>query len=94
MARGERGGEGHEQVLCQAAAVLVSLATGFATKFSAVALLAILGKRLPVARTPHSSLVILGLPFIRQVVLVIDGAFLMLALGFGQPALCRKARRR
>lgn len=50
-------GNGHQQMLSQAAAMLVSFPTLITAEFNAVALLALLGQWLAVARPPNSSII-------------------------------------
>lgn len=74
-------------MLCQATAVFVALATGLTADLDAVALLAVLGQRLSIARATKTVAVDRAIDIVtRHVGLVIDGT-VVVHLGIGKGAL-------
>ena len=68
---------GHQQMLCQAAAMLVSFPTLVAAKFNSVALLPFLGQGLAVARPADATFLESRVPFIgRHIIRVIINGIL------------------
>lgn len=76
-------GKGDQQMFCQAAAVLVALATFLASKLNPAALLAVLGEGLTIASTPDAGLLILIDTVVRrQVVRIVNRTATHLTLEF------------